>query len=364
MHAPSTKRRPTGRRPWVPTRSRRLHRRARVASATLILAALIAGALLLPAGGAAAGGGTGSTSHGGQGGKSGNPFHGNGMWIWYVKKSSGGDLSRIARKAQRHGIETALHQELRRRRAPGASSRPASCRYLHPAVSGSAPGSSSTAPIPGAEAKRGAEAVREGADCLVIDAESSTRAATRAADTYINKLRHAIGGRLPHRARQLPLRRLPPRVPLLRLPGPGGARFNLPQVYWHAIGVSVGQADRHTIRYNRVYERGPSIRWGRPTRTPEAGRRRSRSRSSVASRSRSASPASAGGRGRTRARSSGARWAETSTASRESGAAPTTTPASPRATRATWSSGRRSTCAAPGRIWPSMAPSARRRVAP
>ena len=37
--------------------------------------------------------------------------------------------------------------------------------------------------------------------------------------------------------------------------GPGGARFNLPQVYWHTIGVSVGSAYKHTFIFNRVYRR-------------------------------------------------------------------------------------------------------------
>ena len=160
MHAPSTKRRPTGRRPWVPTRSRRLHRRARVASATLILAALIAGALLLPAGGAAAGGGTGSTSHGGQGGKSGNPFRGNGMWIWYVSSRAAATCSRSPRKANatasgRVYIKSSDGGNAWSQFTPRPRRRPP-----RTAACGSAPGSSSTATHPTGEAKRGAAAVR------------------------------------------------------------------------------------------------------------------------------------------------------------------------------------------------------------
>jgi hypothetical protein len=49
--------------------------------------------------------------------------------------------------------------------------------------------------------------------------------------------------------------------------GPGGARFNIPQVYWHAIGVGVGEADRHTIRFNRVYKR-PIYPLGQTYRDP------------------------------------------------------------------------------------------------
>ena len=43
---------------------------------------------------------------GAQRARSANPYRGDGMWIWYVSRSSGGDLARIARKAHRHGIET------------------------------------------------------------------------------------------------------------------------------------------------------------------------------------------------------------------------------------------------------------------
>jgi hypothetical protein len=37
--------------------------------------------------------------------------------------------------------------------------------------------------------------------------------------------------------------------------GPGGAQFNVPQMYWRAIGVGVEQVFRTTYRHNRVYER-------------------------------------------------------------------------------------------------------------
>ena len=37
-----------------------------------------------------------------------NPFAGNGMWIWYVKKSSGGRVGKIVQRARRSGIDTVL----------------------------------------------------------------------------------------------------------------------------------------------------------------------------------------------------------------------------------------------------------------
>src|SRR4029079_17539062 len=120
MRAPSSKRGPTGRRPDSVAR----RRSTRPALAGCAVAALL-GALLVAAfsgGGAAmagvggAGGagrgpsarmaGVGGTGGAGGGQPGGNPYRGNGMWIWYVSRSSGGDLARIARKAQRHRIKT------------------------------------------------------------------------------------------------------------------------------------------------------------------------------------------------------------------------------------------------------------------
>jgi hypothetical protein len=37
--------------------------------------------------------------------------------------------------------------------------------------------------------------------------------------------------------------------------GPGGAQYNVPQMYWHDIGVSVDSVYAHTYRYNRVWGR-------------------------------------------------------------------------------------------------------------
>ena len=132
------------------------------------------------------------------------------MWIWYVSHSSGGDLTRIARKAHRHGIET-VYIKSSDGSTPGASSPAAWSPTCTPAICGSAGGSSSTAPIPAPRRRRGAGAVRKGADCLVIDAESSYEGRYAAADTYMKKLRNRIGRELPDRARHLPLCRLSPR---------------------------------------------------------------------------------------------------------------------------------------------------------
>jgi hypothetical protein len=217
--------------------------------------AALAGAALLAAllGGAAIAGvgGTGGANGGHSGG---NPYRGNGMWIWYVSRSSGGDLARIARKAHRHRIETVYIKssdggdawsQFTRGLVSNLHSRGLRvCAWQF--VYGS---------HPGAEAKRGAQAVRKGADCLVIDAESSYEGRYAAADKYVTKLRRGIGARFPTALASFPYVDYHPGMPYSVFLGPGGARFNLPQVYWHTIGVSVGSAYKHTFIFNRVYRR-------------------------------------------------------------------------------------------------------------
>ena len=242
MRAPSTKRRPAGRRLQATTRRRRVAAHGRFAPSVLLAALLIVTVAF-------------SGSAEARGGKSHNPYRGQGMWIWYISKSSGGKLSRIAKKAKRHGVRT-----LYIKGADGTGSwdqftRPM-VKYFHrhglrvcawQYVYGS---------HPKVEARKAAQTVNKGADCLIIDAETEYEGRYRAADTYVDKLRHRVGRKFPTALASYPYVDYHPGLPYSVFLGPGGARFNLPQVYWHAIGVSVGEADRHTIRTNRVYGRG------------------------------------------------------------------------------------------------------------
>ncbi len=259
MRAPSLKRGPAGRRPG-PYARRRSTRLARLAAAlaTLIAASLFAVGLIDAAGdgAAAAGGGTGTGTPGGtgRGNGSGNPYRGNGMWIWYMSRSSGGDPKRIARKARRHRIRTVFIKS--------SDAGDAWSQFTRSLVSAlQARGLRVCAwqfvygHHPGAEAKRGAQAVRKGADCLVIDAESHYEGRYAAADTYIDKLRRRIGAKFPTALASFPYVDYHPGFPYSVFLGKGGARFNLPQVYWRAIGVSVGDAYKHTFVFNRVYRR-------------------------------------------------------------------------------------------------------------
>ena len=118
------------------------------------------------------------------------------MWIWYVKKSSGGNLKKIARKAKQHDMRTVYikssdgtsawsqftHRLVRSLHHRGL--RVCAWQYVYGGH-------------PKSEAKRGAAAVRKGADCLVIDAEAEYEGRYGAADKYVDKLRRAIGPHFP-----------------------------------------------------------------------------------------------------------------------------------------------------------------------
>ena len=93
---------------------------------------------------------------------------------------------------------------------------------------------------PVGEADSGSEAVEDGADCLVIDAEDEYGGKYAAAQTYIDTLRAGVGAGLSGRPRLVALRRLP-RV---------GALFRVPRARWRPVQRAAGllEGDRHEPR--------------------------------------------------------------------------------------------------------------------
>jgi Putative peptidoglycan binding domain len=223
------------------------------ASRAVAVAALVAGLAATLSGGAVAAGG-GTTSGGGSSGGGANPYRDDGMWIWYVSRSSGGNLAEIAHRAHRHGIETVYIKS-----SDGSNAwsqfTPSLVSTLHAHHLRVCAWQFVYGTHPGAEARRGAQAVAKGADCLVIDAESTYEGRYRAADIYVDKLRNRVGAGFPTGLASFPYVDYHPSLPYSVFLGHGGARFNLPQLYWHTIGDSVRAAYRHTFRFNRVYGR-------------------------------------------------------------------------------------------------------------
>ena len=188
------------------------------------------------------------------GSSAGTALSGNGMWIWYVSRSSGGRVARIAKQARRaristvfvkssdagkywsqfnSGLVSALH-------ARGI--KVCAWQFIY-----------GTAPY--AEASVGAAAVAQGADCLVLDVEGQYETKYASADRFMRALRAAIGPDYPVALASFPYADYHPSLPYSVFLGPGMAQFNLPQMYWRAIGTTVQTVFTHTLTYNRPYGR-------------------------------------------------------------------------------------------------------------
>jgi hypothetical protein len=179
-------------------------------------------------------------------------FNGVGIWIWQVPQSSGGDPARIAAVARARGVSTVFVKA-----AHGASYwgqfSPAFVSALKARGLKVCAYQRMLGARPAAEAEQAARAVRSGADCFVIDAESEYNNKASQARTYMRTLRAKIGAAYPVGFTSFPYVSLHRAVPYSVFLGAGGAQYNLPQVYWKAIGNSPDQAMARTYRENRPY---------------------------------------------------------------------------------------------------------------
>lgn len=214
------------------------------------------------AGGSTGGAGMGSTSGAAVGGPTAppapqptaNPFGGRGMWIWMLSSSNGGNLASIVATARKYRITTLMiksgdgsnlwsqftPQLVATLHADGL--RVCAWQYVygvHPAT----------------EAQVGAAAVTDGADCLLIDAEGQYEGKYSQAQTYVTELRRRIGASYPVGLAGLPYVDYHPAFPYSVFLGPGGAQYNVPQMYWADIGTTVDDVYAHTYVFNRLYGR-------------------------------------------------------------------------------------------------------------
>jgi hypothetical protein len=196
------------------------------------------------------------------------PFNRQGMWIWYVDRSEGGSIPRIVARAKAAGIG-ALYVKSGDGGSYWSQFNSSLVGALHRAGLDVCAWQFVYGDRPLAEAKVGAAAVRRGADCLVIDAESGYEGRYAAADRYVRALRARIGAAFPLSLAGFPYVDYHPAFPYSVFFGPEGATANQPQMYWKAIGTSVRAVFEHTYVYNRL--------WGRPIyplgQTYEAPRR-------------------------------------------------------------------------------------------
>jgi hypothetical protein len=183
-----------------------------------------------------------------------NPLAVRGMWIWEMPSSNRGNLSSIVARARRYGIRTLLiksgdgtnywSQFSRSMVSTMHRNKLKVCAWQY--VYGNSPAS---------EARVGAQAVRNGADCLMIDAESEYEGKYISAQTYIRTLRGLIGSRFPVALAGFPYVDYHAAFPYSVFLGPGAAQYNAPQMYWVDIGTSVDRVFAHTYAFNRLYGR-------------------------------------------------------------------------------------------------------------
>ncbi|HEX5192541.1 MAG TPA: peptidoglycan-binding domain-containing protein [Solirubrobacteraceae bacterium] len=184
-----------------------------------------------------------------------NPLHGRGVWIWELGSTAHGNLATILARAHRYGISTVF---MKSSDGGGFWSGQFSSAVVHALQRGGLKVCAWQYVYgykPVAEANAGAEAVRHGANCLVIDAEAQYEGRYVAAQTYIERLRSLIGPRYPLALASFPYVDYHPSFPYSVFLGPGGAQFNVPQMYWKDIGTSVSYVYAHTYAFNRPYRR-------------------------------------------------------------------------------------------------------------
>jgi hypothetical protein len=181
------------------------------------------------------------------------PLDGNGMWIWYVS-ASGGTAEAIAKKANRHNIDTVMIKSADAGNYWEQFS-PELVEELHDAGLQVCAWQFVYSGSPRTEARRGAEAVENGADCLLIDAESHYEGKYKAADRYIDELRSRVGEDYPVALATFPYVDFHPSFPYSVFLAEGAAQFNVPQMYWKTIGTSVRKIYSHTYEVNAPYGR-------------------------------------------------------------------------------------------------------------
>ena len=179
-------------------------------------------------------------------------FAGNGMWIWYVDKSEGGNLDAIALRAKAAGISTVFVKSADRGTVWQQFS-PRLVADLHARGLRVCAWQFVYGADPIAEARAAIASIAAGADCFVIDAETAYEGRYAAAQRYMVALRTAIGPHYPVGFTSFPYVDYHPRLPYSVFLGPGGAQANMPQVYWKAIGASVDAVSAKTVANNRIY---------------------------------------------------------------------------------------------------------------
>jgi hypothetical protein len=176
------------------------------------------------------------------------------MWIWVLAATDRGNVKAIIAGAKQLGLRTLFIKS-----SDGTSMwsqfNPTVVSALHKAHMYACAWQYVYGQSPVAEARAGAAAVRDGADCLVIDAEVQYQGKYVQAQQYLGALRKLVGTRIPVALAGFPWIDYHPSFPYSVFLGPGGAQYNAPQMYWRDIGTTVPFVYSHTYTYNELYRR-------------------------------------------------------------------------------------------------------------
>jgi hypothetical protein len=182
-------------------------------------------------------------------------FDGDGMWIYVLSSSNGGDPASIAADAHARGTSTLFVKASDGTRYWPQFSR-AFVDTMHASGLKVCAYSRIFSRSPKTEARVSARAVSDaGADCLVVDAEKEYEGRYTQARQYMKTLRKLVGPDYPLGFTSFPYVDLHRSLPYSVFLGPNGAQFNLPQIYWRAIGDTVDEAYARTYAWNTLYGR-------------------------------------------------------------------------------------------------------------
>lgn len=180
------------------------------------------------------------------------PFQSQGMWIWYVSQAEGGDVSKIVARARKNKVRTVFVKS-----SDGASWWKQWDQY---APSLKAAGLNVCAwqyvygKNPVAEANLAARAAQT-ADCIVTDVETEYKGNYTAAQKYLVQLRAQIGNDYPVGFTSFAYPDYHPTVPFSAFLGPGGAQWNLPQMYFKDFGHRTPRVFKQSLQFNQIYQR-------------------------------------------------------------------------------------------------------------
>ena len=180
-------------------------------------------------------------------------FQGNGMWIWQLEKSDGGDVDAIAARAAAAGVST-VFVKAGDGTTPWDQFSPLLIGALHQHGLRACAWQFVYGTSPTSEANVAIAAIRAGADCFVIDAETQYEGKYASAQTYMSALRAGVGASFPIGLTSFPYVDYHPKLPFSVFLAPGAAQVNLPQAYWKDIGGTVDAISAHTLAHNRIYQ--------------------------------------------------------------------------------------------------------------